>query len=63
MLLEGEALMVYLEMRKEDQTDYNKIVKEVKAKLKPKEARFKPLKDFKSRKQLPDKSPLLFLFI
>ena len=54
--------MVYLELGDAARANYSSIVTALKGEFMPVEARFKALKDFESRKQLPGESPHVFLF-
>ena len=62
-LLDGEALMTFLEMPEDDKKDFTKIFTALKNEFPPEESRFKSLREFETRKQLPGASPHVFLFI
>ena len=61
-LLEGEALAVFLKMKEEDKSNYQKVKEALENEFLPEEARFQAMKEFETRKQLPGESPHLFLF-
>ena len=61
-LLEGEALMTYLEMPEDDKKDVKKIFEALKAEFFPTESSFRSLRDFESRKLMPNESPHAFLY-
>ena len=56
-LLEGEALAVFLEMKEEDKSNYQKVKEALENEFLPEEARFQAMKEFETRKQLPGESP------
>ena len=62
-LLEGEALMTFLEISEDDKKDYTKIKDILTKEFLPEESRFQAMKEFESRKQLPGETPHAYLFV
>lgn len=61
-LLDGVALMTYLEMSDDDKKDIGKIETALTKEFIPEEVRVHTLHEFESRKQLPGESPYAYLF-
>ena len=59
--LEGEVLAVFLEMKEEDKSNYQKVRRRWKTSSCLRK-QFQAMKEFETRKQLPGESPHLFLF-
>jgi hypothetical protein len=61
-LLEGDALMVYLEVPEGQRNDYSVIKAALKKEFLPHESRFQAMTEFEGRKQFPGESAHAFLF-
>lgn len=61
-LLEGEALMTYLELSDDDKKDYSKIKRALSDEFVPDATRFQAMKEFERRKQIPGETPHAYLF-
>ena len=62
-LLEGEALMTYLELSDGDKNNYGRIKAALAAEFVPDATRFQAMKEFEGRKQMPGETPHAYLFV